>query len=128
MFIINHQSNIPIFEQLKNQVLEFISIGVLQPDEQLPSVRSLASSLGINPNTVSKAYQDLEASGYIYSKKGRGCFISKQHTAELINQQKLIIFENTVVEMQRHNISKVDLISIINRLYKEDNKWFLLHI
>lgn len=122
MFIINHQSDIPIYEQLKNQILEFISIGVLQADEQLPSVRSLASSLGINPNTVSKAYQDLETAGYIYSKRGKGCFISNQNTTVLITQQKLSMFENTVIEMKRHNISKRELTSIVEQIYKEDNK------
>ena len=60
MFSIKTQSRIPIFEQLKKQILEYISAGVLHGDDQLPSVRMLASSLGINPNTVAKAYQELE--------------------------------------------------------------------
>ena len=54
MFSIKTQSRIPIFEQLKKQILEYISAGVLHGDDQLPSVRMLASSLGINPNTVAK--------------------------------------------------------------------------
>lgn len=120
MFIINHQSDIPIFEQLKKQIQEFISIGVLQADDQLPSVRSLASSLGINPNTVSKAYQELESLGYIYSRKGKGCFIASKNTTQMIINQKLSEFEHIVSDMQRHHISKQNLISIIEKLYKED--------
>ena len=59
MFLIDVQSKTPIFEQLKKQILEFISIQVLSPNDKLPSVRSLASQLGVNPNTVAKAYQEL---------------------------------------------------------------------
>ena len=65
MFLIDVQSKTPIFEQLKKQILEFISIQVLSPNDKLPSVRSLASQLGVNPNTVAKAYQELETQGYI---------------------------------------------------------------
>ena len=54
MFIIDIQSKVPIFEQLKKQILEFISIGILLPNDKLPSVRSLATDIGVNPNTVSQ--------------------------------------------------------------------------
>ena len=76
MFVIDAQSKLPIFEQLKKQILEFITIGVLVPNDKLPSVRSLASQIGVNPNTVAKAYQELELQGFIYSEKGKGCFIA----------------------------------------------------
>ena len=82
MFEIKTQSRIPIFEQLKGQILEYITAGILQEDEQLPSVRALASQLGINPNTVAKAYQDLEKSGLIYSVAGKGSFISGEETLD----------------------------------------------
>ena len=52
MFIIDIQNKVPIFEQLKKQILEFISIGILLPNDKLPSVRSLATDIGVNPNTV----------------------------------------------------------------------------
>ena len=69
MFSIKTQSRIPIFEQLKKQILEYISAGVLHGDDQLPSVRMLASSLGINPNTVAKAYQELITSRCLSGKR-----------------------------------------------------------
>lgn len=81
MFTLNFQSMEPIYEQLYNNVVRLASLGVLQPEEQLPPVRSLATQLGVNPNTVSKAYQLLERDGIIYSAVGRGSFVSSGVTA-----------------------------------------------
>ena len=58
LFLINTLSNEPIYEQIKRQIVRFVEAGVLQPDEKLISVRSLAQQLNINPNTVQKAYQE----------------------------------------------------------------------
>ena len=81
MFTLNFQSREPIYEQLYNNVVRLASLGVLQPEEQLPPVRVLATQLGVNPNTVSKAYQLLERDGIIYSAVGRGSFVSSGITA-----------------------------------------------
>lgn len=81
MFTLNFQSREPIYEQLYNNVVRLASLGVLQPEEQMPPVRSLATQLGVNPNTVSKAYQLLERDGIIYSAVGRGSFVSSGVTA-----------------------------------------------
>lgn len=67
MFLLNTQSKEPIFEQIQNQILRFIQAGVLAPGDRLPSVRQLAQENGINPNTVSKAYIELEKNGYVYN-------------------------------------------------------------
>ena len=67
MFLINLQGKETIYEQIKSQIIKFINAGVLKPNDKLPSVRELASDLGINPNTVQMAYQVLEQDGYIYS-------------------------------------------------------------
>ena len=106
MFIIDIQSKVPIFEQLKKQILEFISIGILLPNDKLPSVRSLATNIGVNPNTVSKAYQELENQGYIYSVKGKGCFIADNQTDQLIKDDKLEDFKGCVIDMKKHQITK----------------------
>lgn len=66
----------PIYEQLVEKFKELIIHHVLKPDEQLPSVRVLARDMTINPNTIQKAYGELEAQGYIYSVKGKGSFVS----------------------------------------------------
>ena len=75
MFELDFRSRIPIYEQLVDKIIELIINNVLKPDEQLPSVRVLASELTINPNTIQKAYRELEYQGYIYSVPGKGSFI-----------------------------------------------------
>jgi GntR family transcriptional regulator len=75
MLNLDLQSRIPIFEQIKAGLARLIYLGVLAPDEQLPTVRTLAEQLGINPNTVQKAYQQLEAAGLTYPVAGRGSFV-----------------------------------------------------
>lgn len=122
MFIVDLQSKVPIFEQIIKQILEFISIGVLLPHDKLPSVRQVASSIGVNPNTVSKAYQELENQGYIYSVKGKGCFISDNQTDQLIKDDKLKKFQDIVIDMKKHQIDKNQLFTIIEDIYKEEEK------
>ncbi|MGI6508871.1 MAG: GntR family transcriptional regulator [Saccharofermentanales bacterium] len=73
---VNTQSGIPIYQQLKNSYHRLAALGIIQPHEQLPSVRQLATELGINPNTVQKAYRELEQEGLIYAVPGRGNFLS----------------------------------------------------
>ena len=75
-FNINYRSGEPIYQQIYNEVIKEISLGLLLPQEKIATVRELATRLGINPNTVSKAYQMLEQNGYIYSVVGKGSFIA----------------------------------------------------
>lgn len=76
IFQIDQQSRVPLYEQLKRQVLNLAALGLLEENEQMPSVRQLASDLGINPNTVQKAYRELERDGLIYTLPGRGSFLA----------------------------------------------------
>lgn len=75
MIIINYNDKRPIYEQVVDRMQALILGGALEPDEKLPSVRALAMELSINPNTIQKAYHELEAAGYIYTVKGRGNFV-----------------------------------------------------
>ncbi|RAI80563.1 GntR family transcriptional regulator [Macrococcoides goetzii] len=77
MISIDNRSRIPIYEQLVNGFKLQIMNGVLQADDQLPSVRQLAQELTINPNTIQKAYRELERLGYTYSVPGKGSFVNK---------------------------------------------------
>lgn len=77
MFELDVRSRKPIYEQLIERMKEMIMMGVLQPDEQLPSVRHLSGQLTVNPNTIQKAYRELEREGYIYSLQGKGSFVAK---------------------------------------------------
>ena len=120
MFSIKTQSRIPIFEQLKKQILEYISAGVLHGDDQLPSVRMLASSLGINPNTVAKAYQELEEKRIIHKVQGEGFFLRSDHIEVLVREEKLAQFDDCVRDMKRHSIDAEDLEGRIRRIYREE--------
>lgn len=119
--MIDNRSGVPFFEQIKKQIQEFISIGVLQPNDKLPSVRSLASQLGINPNTVAKAYQVLEEQGYLYSEKGKGCFIADNDSESMIKAEKLKEFKQDIIDMMQHHIPKEHLMNLIEIVYKEGN-------
>ena len=77
MISLSSLSRTPIYQQIIDQILAQIACGAFQADEQLPGVRNLAQDLGINPNTVVKAYAELENSGYIYSVQGKGSFVKK---------------------------------------------------
>ncbi|MCR5527261.1 MAG: GntR family transcriptional regulator [Lachnospiraceae bacterium] len=83
---IDYQDARPIYEQITAGFEKLILSGVLEPDEQLPSVRGLAVELSTNPNTVQKAYAALERNGFIYTVKGRGNFVSGN--VSLINERK----------------------------------------
>jgi len=76
MFELDVRSRKPIYEQLTDKVKEMILHGILHADEQLPSVRALSSQLTVNPNTIQKAYRELEREGYIYSLQGKGSFVA----------------------------------------------------
>ena len=82
MFLINLQGKESIYEQIRSQIERFIKAGILKADDKLPSVRSLAEELGINPNTVMKAYQELEKNGYIYTLNKKGVFVSRDVNAK----------------------------------------------
>lgn len=92
MINIDYQSRMPIYEQIVNRFEMLIIKGVLQPDEQMPSVRALAVQLSLNPNTVQKAYTQLEQLGYIYPIKGRGNFVAASNS--LVKQKKTGFFND----------------------------------
>lgn len=76
MIQIDLQSRAPLYEQLQEQIIRLSMLGILDENQQLPSVRALAREVGVNPNTVAKAYQQLEQQGIIYTVSGRGSFVS----------------------------------------------------
>ena len=86
MIILDYKDARPIYEQVVEKFKLLILKGILEKGEQMPSVRSLAMDLSINPNTIQKAYAELERQGYIYAVKGRGNFIS--YNGNLLNGRK----------------------------------------
>ena len=91
MIYIDYKSRKPIYEQLVDNIKSLIVSGMLQRDDQLPSVRQLAQELAINPNTIQKAYTELERQGVIYSLKGRGSFVgSSLQELRSVQQKELL--------------------------------------
>ena len=78
MISLDYRDGRPLYQQVKDSLRRMMLTGLLPPDEKLPSVRSLATQLAINPNTIQRAYGELEAEGYIYSVAGRGSFVSPE--------------------------------------------------
>ena len=97
MFQINLKNGEAIYLQLKEQVVKLACMGILKPNEQLPSVRVLARELGINPNTVAKAYQELENEKIIYSVSGKGSFVTDDiFSVQSVKQEVLDDFSKLV--------------------------------
>ncbi len=118
MITIDYRSKTPLYEQIVERFQMLILKGILKPNEQLPSVRSLALKLAINPNTIQKAYTQLEQMGYIYPIKGRGNFVSGSDT--LANEQRLKYF-NDLKSLVTYGIDlgihAEDCISFVKQLY-----------
>lgn len=79
MIQLNYRDPRPIYEQVKDGIRKLAYSGVLGPDEKLPSVREMAMKLAINPNTISRAYKDLEQEGFLYTVAGKGTFINQEY-------------------------------------------------
>ena len=118
MFLISLQGKESIYEQIKSQIEKFINAGILKPGDKLPSVRALANDLGINPNTVMKAYQELENSGYIYTLNKKGVFVSKNLEA---GSEQLDDIKNMIMTFKLTGIKKDDLLNLVEEIYKEEN-------
>ena len=105
MIVIDYHDKRPIYEQIIDRFQLLILNGALEPDSQLPSVRSLAVELSINANTIQRAYSELERKGLIYSVKGRGNFVSnhkevvmeqKEHLLHQLREQLLLCRESGI--------------------------------
>ncbi|MBQ2265173.1 MAG: GntR family transcriptional regulator [Oscillospiraceae bacterium] len=121
MFDIDLMSRTPIYEQLYKKVVELILKGVLNEQDKLPSVRSLATELSVNPNTVAKAYNLLERDGIIYSLAGRGSFVAKPD--KLVAQEHILeSFDNAVHDALEMGITPDTLTQRIDSIAKEREK------
>ena len=102
MFInIDPSSGLPIYLQIAQQIKTALAMGRLQPEDPLPSVRQLAVELAVNPNTVARAYLDLEIEGVIYKRQGAGTFVSGQGVEMSKNERRKVLselFERALVE------------------------------
>ena len=108
----------PIYTQIIDAFREQISAGVLQAGERLPSVRELAATLAINPNTIQRAYRQMEAEGWIVSVQGKGCFVSSEPGIRQREKIRLLdIFDNSVAALESLGVTREELKA---RLEKEE--------
>lgn len=100
MLELNYRDARPIYEQIKDGLRRLMLSDVIRQDEKLPSVRELASQLAINPNTIQKAYRELEQEGYVYTVSGRGSFAAPLSDVRSGRQEILLEqFDETVTEL-----------------------------
>lgn len=100
MLELNYRDARPIYEQIKDGLRRLILSDVIRQDEKLPSVRDLASQLAINPNTIQKAYRELEQEGYVYTVSGRGSFAAPLCDVRSGRQEMLLSkFDEAVTEL-----------------------------
>ena len=111
MIAINYRDPRPIYEQVKFGLRRLILTGVLSPNDNMPSVRELSGQLAINPNTVQRAYRELEAEGYIYSIPGKGSFVAADKQVDQGRIDTLLKqLDEAVAELSYMGFSKDDLI------------------
>ena len=111
----------PIYEQLIDNIRTLAVQGHLKPDEHLPSVRQLAAELAINPNTIQKAYAELERQNVIYSLPGRGNFISPDigSVAKQERQRQLEALGVMFRQAQNAGVEKSEIQTLLDTVYNE---------
>ena len=121
MIRLDYRDSRSLHEQIADGFKELIINGIMLPDEQMPSVRELSVSLTVNPNTVQKAYKQMELDGYIYSVKGKGSFVAgakdvkKAHGTEAAYDA----LKQAAQELMFMGEEKEGIINLINNIYSE---------
>lgn len=119
MIQIDYQDKRPIYEQVIEKIQNLIIIGVLTENDKMPSVRSLAIDLSINPNTIQKAYQELERLGFIYTVKGRGGFVASQSSWKKdISDENLNNLKDVLIELDKLGVSKRKVHDMVDKYMK----------
>jgi GntR family transcriptional regulator len=119
LIFIDYHSRVPIYEQIKEQIIMLINTGVYKPDDKLPSIRVLSKELNINVNTIKRAFSELERDGVTYSAQGRGIFVSPNPIGnEKIKASALDDIKTTVVSGKAKGVSKNDVIALLDEVYK----------
>lgn len=121
MFTLDYKSRLPIYEQLYQSVTQMAAVGAFDPGEPLPSVRALAQELGVNPNTVQKAYQMLERDGIIYSVPGKGSFLAENESA-ITRQRELALqkLSEAVRDAAQCGLKESEVTERIHQFYSKE--------
>ena len=120
MITLNYRDGRPIYEQVKDDLRRLVVTGAMQPGEKLPSVRELAVSLAINPNTIQRAYSELESEGYAASVPGKGSFAVRRERAEDDARRLALIdtLRETLRELRALGMSCAEL----DAIYREEEE------
>lgn len=113
MFLIDMQSKVPIFIQIQTQILKFIEAGVLKPGDRLPSVRQLARDNGINPNTVARAYSQLEESGYVYNVPKKGVYVAGRQQGQEAKSELI----KTIEKFREDGVTLQQMLDAVEKVY-----------
>lgn len=124
MFQLDFGDHRPIYEQIKDRFKNLIISGALSEHEKLPSVRELAGTLAINPNTIQKAYRDLESEGYIYSLRARGSFVAPQSSIARQEQtgRMLSELEELLQKMKFCGVEKRMALDAVEQVYQNEER------
>lgn len=116
---INDASEIPIYQQIRNQIVLGISDGRLAPGEQLPTVRALAEEIGINSMTVSKAYTLLKQEGYIYTDRRSGARVRQEfETNKELSEKSQELLRQIISEAKVNGMTQTEFFDLCKRIYK----------
>lgn len=115
MINLDYQSRTPIYEQIILEIERYVSLGILKPKEQLMSIREMATTLGINPNTVKKAYTELENRGVIVTISTKGTFINEDIRKVVDSKIDDIIkqIKSNILELEKLGVSKEEVLKRI---------------
>ena len=117
MISLNYRDSRPIYEQIRDGLKKLIVTGAMAPDEKLPSVRSLATQLSINPNTIQRAYNELENEGYIYSVPGKGSFAAERTGADMARRQELMgQVRELIAELRYLGVREEELLDLVKEV------------
>ena len=117
MISLNYRDSRPIYEQIRDGLRKLIVTGALGADEKLPSVRALAAQLAINPNTIQRAYNELEGEGYIYSVPGKGVFSSANAAADSARRAELMTqVRELLSELRYLGVSQQELLALVKEV------------
>lgn len=121
--LIDKQSRVPAYEQIRNQLLTLILIGSFAPHSQLPSIRSIAADAGVNINTVKKAFSDLESYGAIYTVPGKGSFVSeKAFKSDTVHDTAVSEISDAISATRAKGLKKQEIIDILNEIYTQEEE------
>lgn len=117
MIDLDYQSRKPIYEQIVQGIERFVALDILKPEEQIPSIRDMAAELGVNPNTVKKAYSILEQKGVIVTLSTKGTYITPKtdRVLEKTINNKIEEIKKKIQEVEKYGISKEEILERLSK-------------